>query len=82
MSQTTNPIRESRRRDRRRRVYQAIDDAEDGLTARELRFETMESENTLRTILKTLREQDRIRRYRDPDDGRIYRYETHGGRSE
>ena len=56
-------------------VFHAITAADEPPTARDLALETHRSDGQVKRILGDLRERGRIRRFQDPEDGRVYRYE-------
>lgn len=57
-------------------VLETIRDADEPLTRRDIVLETHRSEGKVHHALNDLRERGHVRRFRDEDDGRIYRYEA------
>ena len=82
MSSTVNG-HEIRKRIKQDREYndicRAIGRADQPPTRKELQLLTHRPRSQVHRLLRELRERGVVRRYRDPDDNRVYRYALVGG---
>lgn len=80
---STTIVHEVIARKRRNKQYNdicwAIARADEPPSRRDLEYMTHRPESQVRRLLSDLRENGTIRRYRDPDDNRVYRYVLAGG---
>ncbi|NUC74976.1 MarR family transcriptional regulator [Haloterrigena sp. SYSU A558-1] len=75
MSRAAKAVQQRRRDEQYNDVFRAIATADTAPTKREIALETHRSDGQVQRILRDLREYGRVRRVRDPEDGRIIRYE-------
>lgn len=79
---TSMEKRERRRRQKQREIVEAIASADEPPTHDEIRLRTFNSTRTVRWYLTQLIEDGKVRRFRDQDDRRVFRYELAEGGSE